>query len=423
MENLFADFPAATAAQWKARIAKDLKGITFDQLTCTDRNGLQVCPFYTSEDLPKAPQPTIAQNDWAILASIDVDEPASANKKALLQLDNGASGLSFVLHSDAEPDILLHEIELPYIYAQFKVKGSVAKWEEKLAAHIRKQGWHIASGQLVVTPYQADSTESYVDSLGNLSIDASAFQNAGAASTYELACTLALLSEHLHKLDKQGALTATKSIQICLAADTLFFEQIAKLRALRQLVPIVTEVFGINPGFHLQVVTSNIYRSPFDAYNNLLRDTIAGMAAVIGGCDSLFIAPFDEFLNGGNDIGTRLGRNQQLLFKEESYLDKIADAAAGSYYLENLTEAIARKALDIFKEIEKAGGFWQILPEIQGQIKAQKEELVAAYKNGEKVLIGVNKFPNPKDEPRKGEQKAHTVVFGLQPLYLWEEVL
>ena len=130
--------------------------------------------------------------------------------------------------------------------------------------------------------------------------------------------------------------------------------------------------------------------------------SISGMAAVIGNCDSLSIHHFNN-KEEDNKLATRMSRNQQLIFKEESYLDKVNDISNGSYYIETLTNELATKAWEEFKTIEKEGGF--IASVLNGNIKAKIEEqafnLVNEYKEGKRTLIGVNKFPNANDKPEK----------------------
>ncbi len=235
-----------------------------------------------------------------------------------------------------------------------------------------------------------------------LSVDATIYNNAGANSVTELACTIAQVNEYLNLLAEQNKLNEAAQLTINVSADTNFFEQIAKLRALRNLVNLLLEQYNSNLSLHIHCETSDIYRSAFDSYSNLLRDSISGMAAVIGNCDSLSIHHFND-KSEDNKLATRMSRNQQLIFKEESYLDKVNDISNGSYYIETLTNELATKAWEEFKQIEKAGGF--IASVLNGNIKAKIEEqafnLVNEYKEGKRTLIGVNKFPNANDKPEK----------------------
>ncbi|WP_118950288.1 methylmalonyl-CoA mutase family protein [Taibaiella helva] len=444
METLFKDFHPATAADWKARLEKDLKGITFEQLSRTDRNGLTIHPFYTREDLATMPAPLDIQPGWSICAQVKVTDAATANKQALDELNNGASGLCFLLDKTTDAATLLQEIGLPYIYTCFWLGPEALSFASDLQAYIGQQGWSDTTPECFIA---FDPLQSYlrtgVWSAGReqdmlafdhlrqstagkqaLSVDATIYQNAGANTTYELACALAHVQEYLHRLDQQQQLNVLDKVQVSLATDTAFFEQIAKLRAFRSLLALLFRQYGIHPQVQLHIETSDVYRSPFDSHSNLLRDSIAGMAAVLGGCNSLYIHPFDEARQAPDAFSRRMSRNQQLLFKEESYLDKVADVAAGSYYLETLTDALAAKAWELFREIESQGGLIEAFEKgiIQAAIAQQADELVQAYREGRNVLIGVNKFPNPKDAPQ-AVSAPPAKGRGLQPLTLSQHIL
>jgi methylmalonyl-CoA mutase len=434
MEQLFTDFNIADAQAWKARLEKDLKGVTFEQLSVTDRNGITIHPFYTNEDITATKEPVTTQPDWSICASVNVADAKTANTQALAELNNGASGLCFDIEQDIDPSILLQDIELPYIYSCFRLGKNAATIAAKFEAYFRFREWNINEMNCF---FCRDSICDFISSgektdivhedflpSQQLCIDAAMYQNAGATTVYELACCLAQLNEYLNLREQSSQTSSIKKIQVTLATDTSFFEQIAKLRAFRKLLPLIFEQYHISPVIHLHIETSNTYRSPFDSYSNLLRDTIAGMAAVIGGCDSLYIRPFNETLEEPTDFSRRMSRNQQLIFKEESYLDKVADAAAGSYYLETLTEQIAEQAWNSFKEIEHAGGLLAAFEKeiIQSKITQQVQKLIQEYKEGKRVLIGVNKFVNAKDEPQPAVPKQ-PVGKGLKPLLLANEIL
>ncbi|MFA6060145.1 MAG: methylmalonyl-CoA mutase family protein [Taibaiella sp.] len=442
MEQLFTDFNIADAQAWKARLEKDLKGVTFEQLSVIDRNGITIHPFYTNEDITTIKEPVTTQPDWSICTTIKVTDAKAANVQALTELNHGASGLCFNIGQDIDPSILLQDIELPYIYSCFVLNNNAVSFSEKLQQYIAAKGWNVSEmnlflsydfiGKYLQTGDWKDSqiadTKSFLSFMEKnvpaICVDATLFQNAGANTTYELASALAMVNEYLHLQEEGNKMGSLKKINVSLATDTSFFEQIAKLRAFRKLLPLIFEQYNISPAIHLHVETSNIYRSPFDSYSNLLRDTIAGMAAVIGGCDSLYIHPFNETLAASTDFSRRMSRNQQLIFKEESYLDKVADAAAGSYYLETLTEQLAQQAWSSFKEIEKDGGLLAAFEKgiIQSTIAQQTQHLVQEYKDGKRVLIGVNKFVNAKDEPIKSTDK-HPGSKGLKQLLLSDEIL
>ena len=107
----------------------------------------------------------------------------------------------------------------------------------------------------------------------------------------------------------------------------------------------------------IHCVTSEWNKTVYDPYVNMLRTQTEAMSAILGGTDSLTVEPFDIVFRKPDEFSERIARNQQLILKEEAYFDKVADPAAGSYYIENLTSLIAENAWKLFLEIEETGWF------------------------------------------------------------------
>lgn len=437
MNALFEEFSASSAANWKERLSKDLKGITFEDLNVIDRNGITIHPFYTDNGENK--DSIFTHKDWAICASVKVIEEKAANKKALNELQNGASGLCFELDGAADLNILLQEIQLQYIFTQFKVSADIETFLANFNQYCSTQNLSLVDldccinfdpiGNLM-TGNTFEFEQSKKDLLHlfqhtkSISIDATIYQNAGANSSYQLACCAAQINEYLHWLDVSGKISELKKVNITLATGTDFFEEIAKLRAVQQLLPTIFAQYNIIPNVQLHIETSDTNRSAFDSYSNLLRDTIAGMAAVLGGCHSLLIHAFDQSLKETNEFSSRMSRNQQLILKEESYLSQIADASAGSFYIEKLTEQIAEKAWTSFQQIEKDGGLIASFEKgiIKAIVEMQAAQWIQEYREGKRILIGVNKYVNAKDEPKASSKKTEEGK-GLKLISLTEELI
>jgi methylmalonyl-CoA mutase len=122
----------------------------------------------------------------------------------------------------------------------------------------------------------------------------------------------------------------------------------------------------------IHCVTSKWNKSLSNPYVNMLRTQTEAMSAIIGGTDSLTVEPFDVTFRKPDEFSERIARNQQLILKEESYFDKVADPSAGSYYIENLTKLIAENAWKLFVETEEQGGFLSALK--SGYIQAKVSE-------------------------------------------------
>jgi methylmalonyl-CoA mutase len=123
------------------------------------------------------------------------------------------------------------------------------------------------------------------------------------------------------------------------------------------------------------------------------------MSAILGGADTVCNLPYDALYHKSNEFGERISRNQLLILKTESYFDAVSNPADGSYYIENITDELSEKALQIFKDIERSGGFLTQLKEgvILRKIKesAAKEQLL--FDQGDLVLLGTNKYINEQE--------------------------
>lgn len=127
-----------------------------------------------------------------------------------------------------------------------------------------------------------------------------------------------------------------------------------------------------------------------------MRSQTETMSAALAGVDSITVTPFDKPYKESDDFSERIARNQQLLLKEESHLDKIVDPGAGSYYVEKLTVAIAEQAWKIFLETEEKGGFYEALKQgfVQEQVNASSATHHVNVARRKESLLGTNQFPN-----------------------------
>ena len=203
-----------------------------------------------------------------------------------------------------------------------------------------------------------------------------------------------------------------------------FFMEIAKLRALRKLVDFLLIQYSIKADIHIHAKTTSINKSVIDSYTNMLRSTTEAMSASIGGANSILVLPFDVEFNAQNDFSSRMARNQQLILKDESYLNVVADMAAGSYYIETLTETICEKAWEQFKVIESKGGLLACLKSnyIQETISKDAETLIQQFKEGKLVLVGVNKFQNKNEEVKSVKRKTTSHSSGIKTINLSESL-
>jgi methylmalonyl-CoA mutase len=223
-------------------------------------------------------------------------------------------------------------------------------------------------------------------------IRADRFHEQGATAVQELGYAIAQGVERIVELTGAGHSVdeAAKSLSFVFAIGSNYFFQIAKLRATRLLWSRAVGAFSPSAEssclmkIHARTALANT--SIYDPYTNLLRATTEAMAAVIGGCDSLEVRAVR--------FPDRLALNAQRILKEESHIDRVADPAGGSYYIEALTDALAREAWKIFQQIEAAGGYAKaqsLISDAIAQSRAAKEKAIASRR---KVLVGVNNYPD-----------------------------
>jgi len=467
--KLFEQFPPVSAEEWIEKVRSDLKGADFNKkMVWRTAEGLEVMPFYRAEDLenmrftdsqpgnfPYIRGTKTDNNRWKIRQDIEVSDYCSANKKALDILMKGVDSIGFII-SDPESinednfRILLKDIHLESIEANFSSPGKAKEILDILVniSHSYKLDFSELHGAIEADPlsrlmvngtlcipveagldYLADLTRSseVFTGLRTIHLNASNFCNAGADIVMELAFGISMGCEYLTQLSDRGisAAFAASKIRFSFGIGSSYFQEIAKLRAARLLWSAVTNAFipeehGLTMDIHS--VTSEWNKAVFDPYVNMLRTQTEAMSAILGGTDSLTVEPFDIVFRQPDEFSERIARNQQLILKEESYFDKVADPAAGSYYIEKLTQMISESAWELFVEIEETGGFLSALRSglIQKKLSASADRKKADLAFRRSSILGTNQYPNTAETlPRsfdpdrsfgKGREKSEITV-------------
>lgn len=255
----------------------------------------------------------------------------------------------------------------------------------------------LAATCLALTPYTRAVTVSAVP-----------WHEAGATPVQELGWTIATVARYLRRMEESGLgfepEDAAYQIALRIAPGRDLFLGIAKLRALRLLWTKLFVACGCDrpPRPFIHAVSSDFALTRCDPWNNLLRVTGEVFAAVAGGADAITAAPYDRLLSSavepaGSRLGRRVARNLQHVLAEEAHLGKVADPAGGSYYLETLTEELARRAWDEMRRIEGPGGIGEHL--LSGRLRAEAEaawrERRQAVIEGREPVLGVSVHPPP----------------------------
>lgn len=440
-EKLFSDFPPVSTQEWMDKIQVDLKGADYEKkLVWKTNEGFKVKPFYRQEDLEglkttdglPGEYPYLRgikkdDNTWFIRQDIRVDDPAEANAKALDILNKGIDSLGF--HVPAKSldagfirtllkDICCECIELNFTTCQ----RHTLQLAELLVAYFNEKGYdpEKIQGSVNFDPIskmlQKGKDLSGIVAKGAelvkvlapfpkfrcIAVNSLKLNNAGAYIYQELGYALAWGNYYLNALVEAGIPVdlAARKIKFNFGISSNYFMEIAKFRAARMLWADIVKAYGPTEECACKMVahaeTSTFNLTLFDAHVNLLRTQTEAMSAAIAGVNSITVTPFDKVYETPNEFSERIARNQQLLLKEEAHLNRIVDAAGGSYYIENLTVAIAQQAWNLFLETEDAGGMLAAIQQgtVQDTVNASNKARHEAVSKRKEILLGTNQYPN-----------------------------
>ena len=449
-EKLFDQFAPVSPEEWRAKAEVDLKGADFNKkMVWRTNEGFNVQPLYRRVDIEglKATESlpgeypfvrgTKLNNDWAVRQDIDLEDEKEANAKALDLLTKGVTNLGFKVNAATSLDVLLAGIDLKTVQVDLmccpKCATTVAT---KLVALVQAAGaadYFVGSinfdpfkrmlkhGEPFPAEVKTLAAEMLkiaepVKHLRVLSVDAHLLNNAGAYIYQELGYALAWGNEWMAQLTDAGftADEVATRIKFNMGISTVYFMELAKFRAARMLWAQIVKQY--NPACDCAcMMTVNAYTTmftatAFDPYVNLLRSQTQSMSAALAGVDSIVVAPFDAAYHKPDDFSERIARNQQILLKEESHLDKVVDPAGGSYYIETLTASLAQEAWKLFLEVEDKGGFEAVLNagEVTAAVNASAAARFDKVAKRREQLLGTNQFPNFTE---KSEGRADAINY------------
>ncbi|MBI1384034.1 MAG: methylmalonyl-CoA mutase [Rhizobiales bacterium] len=229
--------------------------------------------------------------------------------------------------------------------------------------------------------------------------DGRPYHNAGASEAEEIAAVLATAVAYARALEREGVSPAKSfsALAVVVGADADQFLVIAKLRALRSTLARVLEASGVEqrPGLiEILAETSERMLARHETHVNMLRNTIAVAAAAFGGADAISVLPHTWSVGQPDGHARRMARNTQIILQEEACLDRVTDPAAGSWYVESLTDALAARAWELFQDIERRGGMEHALLDgiVQERIARTAERRAERQAGGREELIGMTGF-------------------------------
>ncbi|MBL7738317.1 MAG: hypothetical protein JNK14_03805 [Chitinophagaceae bacterium] len=438
--KLFSEFQPVTAKAWKEVAIKDLKGADFDKkLVWKTEEGILVQPFYTEEDLPAVSftKDDHGKKGWLNYIGVNTSDPAAANEFIRRMMAFDISGVLLNIEDPEKIDfhILLNDVNPEKIEISFQLPKPSPSLFRNYFDFIVSKGIELSAIHGFV---QTDVLETWsvtgqdpdIESLAEqmkvtaqaehfkgLMLSSHSFVNAGSGIVQELAFTLSKVTDTIELLEKTG-LEREKIIDqlaLHLAIGGNYFFEIAKLRAIRTVLTAILERYSV-PVPEVPVLSSNAAwsKSLYDPNVNMLRNTTEAMSAILGGCDAILIHPHDSAYNDPDEFSHRVALNISNLLKEESYFDKVADPAAGSYYIETITSGVAEKTLQLFNEFEANGGYVEsfvegVIQEKIAELREKKENETALRRQ---VYVGTNKYPDLQERtPSIGKVLDDTAAF------------
>ncbi len=439
-EKLFDQFPPVSTETWKEKVVADLKGADFDKkLVWRTNEGFNVQPMYRAEDIENLKttdsnpgeypfiRGTRTDNEWFIRQNIIVESIDEANAKAkTITSKGGVTSLGLQVStalSAKDIEALLNGIDLEKIEINFESCPRCATdLVKSLVEYLTEKGLcDKFQGSIKFDPFvrllkhgldfPADikslakeiiATVAPIKNLRVLTVDSLLLSNSGAYIAQELGYALSWGNEWLAEMTDAGVATdeVARRIKFNMGISSNYFMEIAKFRAARMLWAQIVKQYEpkceCSCKMHVHATTSTFNQTIYDAYVNLLRSQTETMSAALAGVDSITATPFDSQYQAPDEFSERLARNQQLLLKEESHLDKITDPAGGSYYVETLTASIADVAWKLFLELEDKGGFYAALKEgyVQAQVAETSKKRHSDVARRKESLLGTNQFPN-----------------------------
>ncbi|MBT2407726.1 MULTISPECIES: methylmalonyl-CoA mutase family protein [unclassified Streptomyces] len=447
--SLAAEFPDATHEQWQRLVegvlrksGKEVSGEAAEEALSTQlEDGLTTRPLYTAPENAAdtgfpgfapfvrggQPEGTTAAG-WDVRQRIAGTDPVRLNEAVLADLENGTTSLWLTVGQDGIPaDGLARALDGVYLdlapvsldagagYAEaarallsLYTERGVAPEAARACLGADPLGHEARTGtalDLAEAAALARETAAGWPGVRALTVDALPYHEAGGSAAEELGLSLATGVAYLRALNQEGLSTeaALGQLEFRYGATADQFLTIAKFRAARRLWARVAEACGATEaGAQRQhAVTSPVMMTRRDPWVNMLRTTVACMAAGVGGADSVTVLPFDNELGLPDAFARRISRNTSTILLEESHLARVIDPAGGSYYVEQLTDELAHAAWEFFQTIEKAGGQPAALRSglVADRLAATWAERSKKLAKRREPITGVSEFPLLAEKP------------------------
>ena len=370
-QNLFSDFSTLTKVEWEEKVLKELKGKPFEELVWQIGEEIELSPMYSPEEIQgKRPSLVLDRdtNDWDVGEDFICRDAKETNKQVLEALMNGVNAPCFIWEEGTKTfdlKTLFQNIETQYISTHFSTstnQESLLKAFHQLQKDKNENTSVIKgsiNGSLLHKPKEGIEllrfAIAHLPQFQVLTIDGQDLGGAPAQVPLEIATLLSRASETFYTAGQEGidAELVAPRIQFSISIGTSYFVELAKIRALQLLWPLLLKAYQVPEKIKPPISARlNASTQIADQELNMIRASSQAMSAVLGGAGRVTVLPANAFEEEGNSFTRRIARNIQHILKMESYFDRVIDPAAGSYYLDTLTNQLAKQAWKLFQEME-----------------------------------------------------------------------
>ncbi|WP_296705386.1 methylmalonyl-CoA mutase family protein [Algoriphagus sp.] len=424
----FYNFPKSNKQEWIEKVQKDLKGKDFKETLITKVWGeLDVMPLYSSEDLApsnysfrfheKTKLPGLAPRIWNNVVSFYPEDEKKCNQEIIYALENGADAIAIHLSGEENLNLILKGVLTEFIHLYFVPQGppkllyeQILEWIESLQIKpTMLQGaviWSPTSDLFDRESEFLENIELGAEMVNKFSafreffpmtLDIAKYADSGANGIQQVYLGLGEMIEMMDSFISKAVTPAMVFDNFAFYASVgeLFFPEISKLKAFRILLVELAGNMGqeIPPeSLHLIVSTSDFSNSLIDKNSNLIRLTYEAMSAILGGSNSIWVKPINE--KSASVLEKRIARNISSILKEESFLDKVIDPTAGSFYVESLIKEIKTKVLRKLELLEDEGGWLENFNsrKIHKLVRGEREKVQELVLKSESIKVGVNKY-------------------------------
>lgn len=457
LSELESQFLPPSLQEWIASLAsKTSDGETvFRSLHSQTEDGITIQPIYTSNNTENITIPFLHHNAWQTLTTMptDIDKwvegtktPSSESMNAFyIPMEETVYSASFDNNPiEALQMCLEHCNQVGKTAITSPLFSSVnAPQIETLLPALSEQTHYVLFDPFHYATYHSQIPSSkeallqpFVDWCGGLQstqsktigINTSVVSLGGATSVQEIGYAIASMVEYLRFADTKG-LDAEILLQkmVCtLSVSTNFFEEVAKIRAIRIVWNSVLEYLGVDASkrtMELHTVTAMKNLTKKDPFTNVLRTASSTMAGIVGNASTILIPHFDILHTiDPTPFSQKIAQQMHHIFAFESGLNDVVDPSKGSFYLEELTAQIAEKSLAYFKRIEQNGGMYKSLTDgsFQADVNTAKQATLRQYTDKSKKIVGTSYSPSETTYPQDSvwntshPTKKHPTIHSLQ---------